>query len=121
MSMRPGNDFRPMPGERTYRALLLVYPRAFRRRYGESMVEFYRDRWRAEAGESRGRAAAWAIWQEILADAMRTAVLERVAELGVRHRSTFTAKEEGDAMGTLVQDLRYALRGMAARPAFTAI
>jgi hypothetical protein len=42
-----------MVGERAYRALLLLYPRTFRREYGEQMLQLYRD-------ERRTRAASWA-------------------------------------------------------------
>jgi predicted permease len=124
MSTAPSNDLRPMPGERLYRVLLHVYPREFRRRYGESMVEFYRDRWRAEAHLGVARQ----IWQEILIDVVRTATIERGLSLvralrrprsAATARSPFTYQE--DPMGTFVQDLRYALRGIAHRPGFTAV
>ncbi len=120
---RPSNDLRPMPGERVYRMLLHVYPRDFRLRYGESMVEFYRDRWRAEGHIGTTQQ----IWREIVLDVVRTAATERLLSVTTRRRnsgrhlssSPFTAQE--DSMGTFVQDLRYALRGIARRPGFTAI
>jgi hypothetical protein len=40
-------------GERAYRALMLLYPRAFRREYSDQMLQLYRD-------ERRRRAASWA-------------------------------------------------------------
>ena len=43
---------RRMTGERVYRALLLLYPRAFRREYRDPMVQLYRD-------ARRDRAASW--------------------------------------------------------------
>jgi hypothetical protein len=42
-----------MVGERVYRALLLLYPRRFRREYREPMLQLYRD-------ERRDRATSWA-------------------------------------------------------------
>jgi hypothetical protein len=42
-----------MTGERAYRALLLLYPRGFRREYRDQMLQLYRD-------ERRDRAASWA-------------------------------------------------------------
>src|ERR1043165_9058356 len=107
MTERPSNDLRPMPGERLYRVLLRFYPREFRRRYGEAMVEFYRDRWRAEAGLHTARI----IWQEILFDLMRTAAPERVVAAFTTRRGRIAGAavppSKEDAMGNLVQDLRY--------------
>jgi hypothetical protein len=40
-------------GERAYRALMLLYPRAFRRDYGDQMLQLYRD-------ERRDRTTSWA-------------------------------------------------------------
>jgi putative ABC transport system permease protein len=112
--MRPSNDLRPMPGERLYRFLLRLYPAEFRVRYGESMVEFYRDRWRAEATPN----TAASIWREIAADLVRTALPERVVSLVVSTpRGPARPKEK--IMSILAQDVRYALRGLAHRPAFT--
>jgi hypothetical protein len=42
-----------MLGERAYRALLLLYPRGFRRSYRDQMLQLYRD-------ERRDRATSWA-------------------------------------------------------------
>jgi hypothetical protein len=41
-----------MTGERAYRALMLLYPRAFRREYRDQMLQLYRD-------ERRDRAVSW--------------------------------------------------------------
>ena len=41
-----------MATERAYRALMLLYPRGFRREYGDQMLQLYRD-------ERRHRAASW--------------------------------------------------------------
>ena len=40
-------------GERVFALLLRLYPRAFRERYADSMLEFHRDRLRAEARMAR--------------------------------------------------------------------
>ncbi|HLM18714.1 MAG TPA: hypothetical protein VK549_12895 [Acidimicrobiia bacterium] len=42
-----------MSGERAYRVLMLLYPRGFRRQYGDQMLQLYRD-------EQRDGAASWA-------------------------------------------------------------
>ena len=118
---RPSNDLRSTPGERLYRVLLRLYPPDFRSRYGEAMVEFYRDRWRAEG--ARGRVA---IWREIARDLLTSAIAERTrrvpaASRAVIRTSQLAATPKEKPMSIFSQDLRYALRGMLHRPAFTAV
>src|SRR3954468_5413208 len=63
--------------DRCYRALLRVYPRDFRERFGPDMVDFFRDR-RAAARRSDGTlGVAWA-WVVAISDVLRIATLERV-------------------------------------------
>jgi predicted permease len=110
-----------VPGERLYALLLYLYPARFRQRYGFAMAEFYRDR-RREAGASRIAVAAF--WSKQLYDTTASALAERAR--GPRdddaapehHRFT---KESDSMLATFRQDLRYAVRGMLARPAFTGI
>jgi putative ABC transport system permease protein len=108
-----------VPGERLYAALLYLYPRRFRERYGFAMAEFYRDR-RREAGA--GRIAAAAFWTRQLFDTLRSAAGERLRDPrnddAPEHQST---KHSDPMLTTFLQDLRYAVRGMLARPGFTAI
>jgi hypothetical protein len=71
MSIRPGG------GERVYRALLGLYPAAFRRRFGEDLVQLFHDRLRdACSGRSSGGAAV--AWTELLADVVVTASHEHL-------------------------------------------
>ena len=81
-----------------YRALLRCYPAAFRDEYGEQMLL-------PSAINCEGRAARMvrraAVWTGAARDAMAVAPRE--------HWHVF------------LQDLRYALRTMAARPGFTAV
>lgn len=48
------------PGERAYRALLLLYPPSFRRAYGDAMVQLFADQRRA-----RGRHAWFAVVRDL--------------------------------------------------------
>jgi len=62
-----------------YRRLLVLYPRSFRRDYGEPMVQLFGDRVRDD-----GRARAWA---GVLPDLLRTVTKERI-EAAMKHVST---------------------------------
>ena len=66
--------------DRCYRALLRLYPRDFRERFGPDMVDFFRDR-RAAARRTGGTlGVAWA-WVVAIADVLRIATLERLDEI----------------------------------------
>lgn len=51
----------PGRSERVYRALLLMYPEDFRRRYGPQMVQVFGDLWREER-ERAGLAGLALLW-----------------------------------------------------------
>ena len=80
-----------------YRALLRCYPAAFRDEYGEQMLLAFSDQLH-DAPSGAGRAA---VWTGAARDALAVAPKE--------HWHVF------------LQDLRYALRTMAARPGFTTV
>jgi predicted permease len=111
-------------GERLYRMLLRLYPRAFRARYTGDMIAFYRERVRASEGETSSRV--FAIWLQLVPDLLASALAERFAWL---HRDAEAApvlvrqyaRRREDTMSILRQDSSYALRSMARRPAFTAV
>jgi putative ABC transport system permease protein len=127
--MTDGPDARSF-ADRCYRLLLRLYPRDFRERFGADMVDFFRDR-RAEARRADGTlGVAWA-WAVAIADVARIASLERVDNTArrvrdARHawndhgRITLESRNE-DMFATLMGDLRYALRGMITKRAFSAI
>ena len=85
-----------MPAPAVYRVLLRCYPAAFRDEYGEQMLLAFSDQLN---DAPRGQRAA--VWIGAARDAMTVAPRE--------HWHVF------------IQDLRYALRTMAARPGFTAV
>ncbi len=83
-----------------YRALLLCYPAAFRHEYGDQMLLMFVEQM-GEARRTGGRLEQAALWVHTAIDAL-----------------TIAPKEHGHV---ILQDLRYALRTMAARPGFTAV
>jgi putative ABC transport system permease protein len=124
MSVRPRDDLgERVRGERVYRLLLRAYPRRFRSRYAEDMVEFYRDRVRV-ARPHLGTLLR--VWIQLLPDLLSTAVAEHFApvhrevERAPRVVSTYSTRRE-DSMSLFLQDVRYALRSMLRRPGFTAV
>ena len=108
-------------GERAYRLLLRLYPAAFRARYGDDMVAFYHDRIRHTPPRAVARLR---LWLALSRDVVLNAAAERVqtAIEWVRPstdvRSVYSPPEE--SMSILTQDIRFALRGMIARPIFSA-
>ena len=95
-------------GDRVYAFLLQLYPRAFRERYGRAMRDFHRDRVLAARAADDSMLLLWTL---TLIDVGLSATAEH-----------FRRIPPGDAvMDTLGQDILYALRGLARRPAFTAI
>ena len=86
-----------MPQVTLYRALLRCYPAAFRDEYGEQMLLAFTD----QLNDAPGGAGRAAVWTGAARDALAVAPRE--------HWHVF------------LQDLRYALRTMAARRGFTAV
>jgi putative ABC transport system permease protein len=93
------------PGERLFRALLLLYPEAFRRHYEAGMLDFYRE---------RRRAAGPGIWPRLLINLIANAAAERL-------RTEPRPTAERITVTTLLQDLRLTLRGLARTPGFAAV
>jgi hypothetical protein len=63
--------------ERVYRALLLAYPRKFRREYGPQMEQAFGDLYR-EARERGRRSSIAHLWALTVPDLARTAVAQRI-------------------------------------------
>lgn len=83
-----------------YRALLHCYPAAFRHEYGDQMYLMFADQM-GEARKTGSRMEQASLWVHAILDAL-----------------TIAPKEH---FHVILQDLRYAVRTMAARPGFTAI
>lgn len=79
--------------ERSYRALVLLYPRGFRREYGGEMVLTFRDDTR-----SRGAAAAW---RRALADLVLSLPVQRLEAI-VTQASAIRAAQAALAVSALL-------------------
>jgi putative ABC transport system permease protein len=118
--------------ERAYRALLRLYPRDFRDEFGDAMVEFFHDRL-TRARASYSIAAPLIVWPRALLDFARNAVPARLdssrrafwswrrAVAAGRHPTLRSSRRKDWMLSTILQDARYAARGLTSKPAFSAI
>jgi len=123
-------DLRYRGADRVYRLLLRLYPRDFRERFGGDMTDFFHDR--RIAARTQGALGVARVWWDAISDIVRVAALERLdaaahhlRQLGdvpdrVTPRITPDTRDE-DMMATLMGDIRYAIRGMVTKRAFSAI
>lgn len=109
-----------------YRALLVLYPRAFRKRYAAELL----DTFDADRGDPRFRGVLGAcrLWHYLLTDLVTSAVRQRLRAVAAAytertgHGVPRLPQQPGSSfMESLVQDVRYAVRQFARRPGFTAI
>jgi putative ABC transport system permease protein len=117
--------------ERVYRALLHAYPRDLRDEFGDAMVEFHRDRL-AHARRAAGPLGTAHVWAHVAADLLRNALPARVESFRRRIRkhaeeraarremaSPMHITREDLMLSSVIQDIRFALRGMRRTPGFT--
>ena len=117
--------------ERCYRLLLHLYPRSFRDEFGDAMVEFFRDRM-ARARLERRPQARLSVWQRVAADIALNAVPSHLDALrhALRRRrehrlapltapSLNASRREDHVLSSILQDIRFAVRGMQRAPGFT--
>ena len=124
------SDLRYTGADRLYRLLLRLYPREFRERFGGDMTDFFHDR--RLAARQDGALGVARVWWDAVSDVARVALLERAdatthrlralrrSRNGDTSRITFDTRHE-DMMATLMGDIRYAIRGMVTRRAFSAV
>lgn len=100
-----------------YRALLWLYPRRFRRRFGERMIDDF-SRLYGELRRAHGVVGVVRAWTRAATDTMSAALTEH------RHQmagSTTLTRGGGEVMGTILMDVRVAVRGWVRRPGFALV
>ena len=134
------SDRRRARAELVYELLLRLYPREFRDRFGLQLLDLFRDKHRAAS--ARGRLALVPFWLRIVADAIVSALSERLAQRPVFHAERGRNGASGNALAQCRplggahgsppfnqggpmhgwrQDVRYALRTMRRRPALSLV
>ena len=103
-------------GARLYGLLLRLYPRPFRDAYRAELIATFQAQ-RREPRYRRPLRGRILFWFDILTDLMASATRRRLASKPVRNR--FPRKREG-LVGTWIQDIKYAARGLAKNPGVTA-
>jgi putative ABC transport system permease protein len=112
-------------GEWVFRGLLRLYPRAFRDRFLDEMVEFFRDR-RDEQRHRNGARGIVRLWLHVVADILVSAPRQHLRALRAASARELPwaspeYPEQTHTMDTLRQDIRYALRTLAQHPAFAVV
>lgn len=114
----------PVPGlrwsELAYRAVLVLFPKRFRRLHGADMIELFRDRYREVYRRSRLRGSLSFIVRALL-DVALHGLLARREETKENNDVARERSTKGWLLETFRHDLRYALRNLRRSPGFTAI
>jgi predicted permease len=100
-----------------YRVLLLAFPRRTRQDFGPDMEQMFR----AQLDSARNQAERVALWCRAAGDAAVHGIRERLLGDTVLHAHHKPPARRRWWMQTILKDMRYALRMMAAQPATTAI
>jgi putative ABC transport system permease protein len=101
--------------ERLYRALLRAYPRDFRDEFGDAMIEFHRDRLAQARTEPLGVAR---VWLHVFGDLLRNALPARLEAL-TASISHINVRKEDLMLSSIMQDIRFAVRGIRRSPGFS--
>ncbi len=108
-------------GAGLFRLLLYLYARAFRERYGDELMEFFRNE-RRNPRYRRPLIGAAVFWAKALWDLLRTARRMRAAASSRKsHSRKQIDKRRTGLMDTFWQDVRYSVRGMLRQPAFSLV
>lgn len=103
--------------KRLISALMLLYPRAFRREHGEGILQTYHDALRDAREEGRPQIRTW-LW--LVRDAVGCAIRTRITRRKrTRHNSERTV--EDGWMGMVYGEVRLAWRALRRSPGFTLV
>lgn len=105
------------PGERVFLWLTRAYPRAFRERYTDDLLAFFREE-RTHPRFGRGPLRPLRFWSATIADLLRTAASERLPSRPAP--SAFVRNVVMSSLSGLLMDLRDARRSLRSTPAVTA-
>ena len=103
--------------ERVFRLLVRLYPRAFRERYQDDLLAFFRQD-RAHPKYGRGGLRPIRFWTATLRDLVRVAWSERRLASERRHGRAHRSRRRL-SLAWVRSDLRFAWRGLRATPAVT--
>ncbi len=119
-----GTDRRSTASERLFARLMLVFPRAFRDRFGGDMRDVFRDQMR-DARVRDGLQGVVRLWARTIPSLLQSGLLERREAQRERRaivsRPTTRAHRRESMLQTLVSDLRYAGRMLRKSPVFTVV
>ena len=103
----------PGGAERLYRGILSLYPAAFRQRFGEDMVQLFRDRLR-DARSGRASGGALIAWTSLVGDVIVHASLEHLR----RNRTVAHSLASAPTLAARVLGLGGIVAGLAILAAF---
>jgi len=111
-----------------FRALLLIYPRAFRVKHADAMMSTFLDSWRHRR---RGLRPRGSFWLRTLADGVTEGLAERRTSRRSGHRERFRGRSGSRSIetmgcgafgpGDLTGDIRLSLRGLRRSPGFAVL
>src|SRR5688572_28745800 len=116
---------KPDVTEWVFRALMRLYPRDFRERFLDEMVEFFRAR-RIEQRYRYGARGSLRPWLQLIADVAINAPVRHMRAIGSGTAldlpwATPEYPHERHRVDMLKHDIRYALRMLLRHPAFTLV
>lgn len=107
-------------GERVYRALLRLYPRGFRERFGADLIDVFR----AQRADVRyaGLVGGFRFWWDLGWDWARSMVeARRLGATRWNAAESYSERGVGTMMDGLKQDLGFAIRSLVRSPGFTVV
>lgn len=103
--------------ETLFRALLRVYPPAFRARFGQEILEQSLEECLRAGARGRAALGRCVVWTAL--DLVRSALAERARPVWSAPGTSGRDEEGGEVMGQWIRDLKQALRSLRKAPGFT--